>query len=466
MGVLDAKRPSIAFPSRRRGAAPSPRRRPPSWHPTDPLVLRRKPGCACGGGCPHCRAEHELEDTLQPKLRIGAPDDRYEREADRVADEVMRMPAPSGRWRTDEESFVRTGPVISRLPQHRDGEREQELVRAAGESAVSSDAEERIAALRGGGQPLSAPAFFEPRFGRDFSGVRVHTGAEAAEAAQSVNARAFTVGTNVVFGAGEYAPGTSDGRRLLAHELTHVAQQEDRPPHLIRRKVVDNDFHVPCRSSRTSGIPSGFTTVADVLRADEAEAIRICAAAAARLEANIAGTADPQLLDALRRRFHLDGNDPGVRKHWLPLLAKRYRIVANAISKNNRRYNCAAEGLEPSIDCRTRPGLAFTAGGSGETDLCDDFWGFADAFRGGVIAHEWFHSIFQWFGDCGVTNTDSAECYELFAREMGGTAGATDLIDCCEPPGPPAPPATVPPQPPGPGQIPPIPSLPFERFFF
>lgn len=77
------------------------------------------------------------------------------------------------------------------------------------------------------GQPLDAGtrAFMEPRFGQDFSQVRVHTDAKAAESTQAVNAVAYTVGRNVVFGAGQYAPGTSEGRRLMAHELTHVVQQ-------------------------------------------------------------------------------------------------------------------------------------------------------------------------------------------------------------------------------------------------
>ncbi|SRR5579883_20627 len=77
------------------------------------------------------------------------------------------------------------------------------------------------------GQPLDAGtrAFMEPRFGFDFSRVRVHTDARAAESAQAVNALAYTVGHNVVFGTGQYAPGTNEGRGLLAHELTHVVQQ-------------------------------------------------------------------------------------------------------------------------------------------------------------------------------------------------------------------------------------------------
>jgi hypothetical protein len=81
--------------------------------------------------------------------------------------------------------------------------------------------------LRSPGQPLdpTTRAFMEPRFGRDFSEVRVHADARAAESAREVNALAYTVGRNVVFGAGQYAPDTVSGNRLLAHELVHVAQQ-------------------------------------------------------------------------------------------------------------------------------------------------------------------------------------------------------------------------------------------------
>ena len=81
--------------------------------------------------------------------------------------------------------------------------------------------------LRSPGRPLdpATRASMEPRFGHDFSRVRVHSDAKAAESARSVNALAYTVGRDVVFGAGQYAPGTTAGRRLVAHELTHVVQQ-------------------------------------------------------------------------------------------------------------------------------------------------------------------------------------------------------------------------------------------------
>jgi len=92
---------------------------------------------------------------------------------------------------------------------------------------VTSNIESGVNSLKGGGQPLpdSTRSYFEPRFGADFSQVRVHTDSKAADTAKSINAKAFTKGKDVVFGSGQYSPGTSSGKHLLAHELTHVVQQ-------------------------------------------------------------------------------------------------------------------------------------------------------------------------------------------------------------------------------------------------
>lgn len=86
-----------------------------------------------------------------------------------------------------------------------------------------------IASLQNGGRPFpsSERAFFESRFKTDFSCVRIHTDRHADELARNVNARAFTLGRNIVFGTGQYQPGSSDGQRLLAHELVHVVQQSN-----------------------------------------------------------------------------------------------------------------------------------------------------------------------------------------------------------------------------------------------
>ena len=97
--------------------------------------------------------------------------------------------------------------------------------------------------LRSPGQPLDEPtrAVMEPAFGHDFSGVRVHTDAGAATSAQAVNARAYTVGHNLVFGANQYNPNSQQGGRLLAHELTHVVQQNHSSPSLQGSKFDSPD---------------------------------------------------------------------------------------------------------------------------------------------------------------------------------------------------------------------------------
>ncbi|MBE0523838.1 MAG: DUF4157 domain-containing protein [Methanosarcinales archaeon] len=172
--------------------------------------------------------------ALQAKLRIGQPGDVYEQEADRVADAVMRMPEP--------QAVSQEDPHIQRVCQ---GCEEEELLQTkelSGQNVeTSSDLESRINAIRGGGQPLaeSERGFFEPRFGHDFSQVRLHTDTRAAETAQAVNARAYTVGQDVVFGTGQYVPGISEGRRILAHELTHVVQQQGNVLK-IQRSVASN----------------------------------------------------------------------------------------------------------------------------------------------------------------------------------------------------------------------------------
>ncbi len=106
---------------------------------------------------------------------------------------------------------------------------------------ASGNIETRINAMKGGGTSLPEPTrnFYESRFGTDFSQVRVHTDSRASETAKSINARAFTVGNNIAFGAGQYAPDTQAGKKLLGHELTHVVQQNDNISSSIQRYVAE-----------------------------------------------------------------------------------------------------------------------------------------------------------------------------------------------------------------------------------
>jgi Domain of unknown function (DUF4157) len=160
---------------------------------------------------------------IQPKLAVGQANDPLEHEADRVADQVMRMPDPG-------LSNIGAPPQISRkCAACEEEDKKMLLMKQAGASGAVVGEAPRIIhdVLRSPGYPLDAAtrAFFEPRFGHDFSAVRVHTGTRAAESAAAVNALAYTVGQDVVFADGRYAPTGTETRRLLAHELAHVVQQ-------------------------------------------------------------------------------------------------------------------------------------------------------------------------------------------------------------------------------------------------
>ena len=186
------------------------------------LLLQRK--CACGGNaapglkgqCPACERKKML--GLQTRtLRVGDAQDAFEQEADRVAQQVMGAPAGAP-------------PRITPLA--------QTVQRAGDGGAMNSIPAAAQAALQGPAQPLDAATrrFFEPRFGHDFGRVRVRIDPAAA---QSVQAQAFTVGERIVFDAPHFQPGTAAGRRLLAHELTHVLQQSGAAA--LQRKVTVTD---------------------------------------------------------------------------------------------------------------------------------------------------------------------------------------------------------------------------------
>ncbi|HEX7333264.1 MAG TPA: DUF4157 domain-containing protein [Pyrinomonadaceae bacterium] len=193
---------------------------------------------------------------LQAKLAVSQPDDPYEREADRVADNVMRMAAP--------ESFSRHSPGVVQRKCAGCEEEEEKIQRkeqsAATEPAtVSSSVVDR--ALNSTGRPLDETTrdFMEPRFGYDLGHVRVHDDTTSASSAVAINAKAYTIGPHIVFGAGMYQPQSSDGRRLLAHELAHTVQQAS-SPRQIQRDV--SDFRVtkvqPDPVERTKGKPVRF----------------------------------------------------------------------------------------------------------------------------------------------------------------------------------------------------------------
>lgn len=161
--------------------------------------------------------------TIQRKMRISQPGDSYEEEADRVAERVMRMPDATLRLQRKCACGVADAPCEPCA---------NSFVRVQRRAMNTGETQSRVPsivhdALRSPGEALDSSTrdFMETRFGHDFSHVRVHTDTRASESALSVNSLAYTVGPDIVFGQGRYAPNTTQGKLLLAHELAHVIQQ-------------------------------------------------------------------------------------------------------------------------------------------------------------------------------------------------------------------------------------------------
>ncbi len=213
-----------------------------------------------------CR--QKTSPTIQPKLMVNIPGDFYEQEADRVAEQVMHMPdarlqpacACGGECHRCKTKQLSIGAEAAQLKSNQ-----------ASDVDTPPPVQE---VLHSSGEPLDAEtrAFFEPRFGHDFSNVRVHTGERAAQSAKALDAKAYTAGSKIVFGAGNYAPGSTEGRRLLAHELTHTVQQGSaeltsnpehdsvkpaRGPSFIQRKVEECPQWRPVNDSRVRNLIEG-----------------------------------------------------------------------------------------------------------------------------------------------------------------------------------------------------------------
>lgn len=187
-------------------------------------LSQSKSACACGGACPSCQAKV----PVQAKLNLSGVGDKYEQEADRVADQIVNEKNVD-RPILNLSGKVQRQPLIK--PEEDEEETKPELIvqtKAAGtqqESDITSTAILTHLGGRGVILPDIVRSDFEQRMGYDFNHVRIHTDDHSASLAERLNARAFTVNHHVVFGHNQYQPDTRQGRHLLAHELTHVVQQ-------------------------------------------------------------------------------------------------------------------------------------------------------------------------------------------------------------------------------------------------
>ena len=199
---------------------------------TTPSIIHRKSSAPffskAGGGS-------FFPPAIQMKMAVSQPGDKHEQEADRMADKVMRMPSPGSPSAGKEEKLQRQpDEKIRKKEEEKEkvqkapaGEEKLQRKENEGTPAVNTTLQSAIQGRSGGGQPLpnDVRSFMEPRFNADFSNVRIHSDQQSAALSNQLSARAFTHRNNIFFSRNQYQPGSSAGRQLLAHELTHTIQQ-------------------------------------------------------------------------------------------------------------------------------------------------------------------------------------------------------------------------------------------------
>ena len=332
--------------------------------------------------------------TTKPKLpavsrplAISEPHDASEQEADAIAERVVS-------WQGEElrgAAMNRTH-GIQRKCTSCEGEEEEKIYRKADHSSAASYsaiAPQVDRAVGSGGTPLDSKtrAFFEPRFGFDFSGVRVHSGGSANTSARALGALAYTVRNDIVFADGQFAPGTGDGRRVLAHELAHVVQQSARGARIQRLGANPG-----CTPAQRREIHQAIFNARGWLN-----------------KAIPALTATPPSATAVSSLRHNFGPTYGVALN-IPLIAGRLRAAYRGLS--TFPIGCA-DATEAT--CATLP-CGWAHSGSRSATVCTNVWsGTADfIYRAGCVLHECLHASFSgftvdeysgWHGHSGSTPT-------------------------------------------------------------
>jgi hypothetical protein len=372
--------------------------------------IQRK--CSCEGTC----GKEDEDQRIQAKLRISPVNDIYEQEADRVAEQVMRMPAPVGLG-----NHLCLGKQIQRISN-------------GGSSGFNAD----VNLNQNGGHLLSTTTrnYMEPRFGVDFGNVRLHTDEQAQQTASKIQASAFTYRNHIWLGNGA----NEHDKSLMAHELTHIVQQGPEltgfrfgVPTLQRR--VD-DAHVSCRTTGLhGGVPGGIISGPDAIatiRTAEERAIEM----AVRVENLLflqrltfgtgAYTAVPNFDAALMNRFGLSLANPGDHR-WIEILEREFATVVNFLESGYIRYTC--RGADCSAD---EDAYIFTPGR--RIYFCNLFWNEPSLnLRGSTLLHEAIHLWWDQIEDRGHLPIHNAHCFEQFALDLAGATAEipADLAGAC-----------------------------------
>jgi hypothetical protein len=332
-------------------------------------------------------------DPVQPKLTVSDPADAAEREAERVATAVLQQDDPA--------AVDADGTPVRRRATATDG------------AAVDQETASQIRDATSGGAPLprSLRSDFEPRFGRDFSDVRVHTGGEADRAARSIDAAAFTLGSDVVFARGNYQPESESGRAVLAHELTHVVQQNA----AVGRAVDATAVHraVSAEDVSCADYDPGHPTLEAIdtddplaeIQTAEQRAVTQLETAIGRLSRHKAQVEqDPATVDDVPDFITASlagnlGNDPTDASTWtqpgphsVPTVLTRLRQVKRLFEGGHYKYTCVGDPQ----DCEAKDWRAYTdydrSGPIARVYLCRAWWADESVFeQAQTLVHEFFH---------------------------------------------------------------------------
>ncbi len=381
---------------------------------------------------------------IQAALKVSNPNDKHEKEADSVAEKVMRMENEEKKEEVqtkckdcENKESIQTKPLVDSItPKIQKQEQEDEEMQAKHnskiyrqeqedeemqaksnsnkKSEVSGNIESQIRSAISGGRelPKEINRKFAPKFGVDFSGVKIHNDSTANKLARSTNARAFTYRNHIFFSSGEYSPHTSNGKRLLAHELTHVIQQKPDIQRLIRRRNVHNCPGNPYSADR--------------------RAARLLDTAVNKIESALNNrTRNPNHADirlvryAMRRAFHRRlRTDSSWRR--LRLLQRRIEMVRNYINSAEFIVNCIQNGSSyttpgcPPLICDASSEAITCTSSPREIVLCPLFWSRNLNQKGRLWVHEVFHINFHFIKDWDSPHIANAHCYAQFIALLNG----------------------------------------------
>ena len=412
---------------------------------------------------------------FQPKLLVNAPGDVYEREADSVANAVVnhsantpvvqqkKISAVQQMSNADEKKDKLKGvqkmdkpkekekkktPVqqmsnpdekkdklkgIQKKDEHKEEDKKKMPVQTKQEAGATTATPQVASAIEqssGKGNALSKNALNEMNssFGVDFSNVRIHNDNEAAAINQELNAQAFTHGNDIYFNKGKYNPDNAQGKFLLAHELTHVVQQNDSLQRkTVQRRVVDS--HVVTNDAMQTTLNLSREEIIAAIAAADADAIVLAQNAEDVLTAQLANATNGDAVDAdaeliLNEELGLSYNNPA-HHGLIRQQIRRFRTVKETLQSGYLRYFALGLGNIPLIGCDPNDStcgedFAFSCPGNRLIVLCQSFWDTPDE-QSATVLHEPFHIWFDMARhDTGALRRADASCFESFALRASG----------------------------------------------